>query len=60
MYVVAAQDEATFVLLTQVARGWAKKGSRPVAKVTHKYEKINVFGARSAKAFVFQFSKSKN
>lgn len=57
---IAAQDEATFGLLPTVARGWARKGSRPTAKLDYRYEKINVFGARSAKTFVFQFSKAKN
>jgi len=58
-YVIAAEDEATFGLLPTVVRGWAKKGSQPVAVVNYQYDKTNVFGARSAKAFVFQFSKKK-
>lgn len=57
---MAAQDEATFGLLPSVARGWAKKGSHPVAKQAPKHKKLNVFGARSTKAFVYQFSKNKN
>jgi hypothetical protein len=58
--VIAAQDEATFGLLPNVVRGWAMKGSRPTAKLDYRYERINVFGARSSKTFVFQFSKTKN
>ena len=57
---IAAQDEATFGLLPTVVKGWAKKGSQPVAKVAYRYEKINVFGARSRKTFVYQFRKGKN
>ena len=57
---IAAEDEATFGLLPTVVRGWAKKGTHPTATVNYRYDKINVFGARSAKAFVFQFSKKKN
>jgi len=58
-YVIAAEDEATFGLLPTVVRGWAKKGKRPTAIVNYQYNKTNVFGARSAKTFVYQFSKKK-
>lgn len=59
-FVVAAEDEATFGLLPTVVRGWARKGSRPVAVVAYKHERIHVFGARSKKTFVVQFSKKQN
>jgi len=58
-FIVACQDEATFGLIPNIVRGWAKIGSRPtrVHNFQHKY--INVFGARSKKAFVFSFTKRK-
>ena len=58
-FVVACQDEATFGLIPNVIRGWAKKGSRPtrIHNFQHKY--TNVFGARSKKAFVFSFASKK-
>lgn len=59
-FVTAAEDEATFGLLPTVVRGWAKKGSRPVARLDYQYKRIHVFGARSRRAFVFHFSKKKN
>jgi transposase len=59
-FVVAAEDEATFGLLPTVVRGWAKRGSCPIATVNYQHDKTNVFGARSIKAFVFQFSQIKN
>lgn len=57
---MGAEDEATFGLIPLVARGWARKGSRPTTTVCHKNERTNVFGARSAKSFVFSFSKTKS
>lgn len=56
---MGAQDEATFGLIPTVARGWAKKGSRPVTTINHAHKCTNVFGARSKKSFVFSFSKKK-
>jgi len=56
---VGAGDEATFGLIPLVARGWARKGSRPVVSVNHANKYTNVFGARSAGSFVFSFSKTK-
>jgi transposase len=58
--VIAAEDEATFGLLPAVVRGWARKGRRPIAYVDYKYDRTHVFGARSTKTFIFQFSKTKN
>ena len=58
-FVVAAQDEATFGLLPQIVKGWAKKGSRPIM-IQHPQNKcMNVFGARSKRCFVFFFCKKK-
>jgi len=56
---VGAQDEATFGLLPLIARGWARKGSKPVAVINSKNECINVFGARTTRAFVYIFAKRK-
>lgn len=56
---MGTQDEATFGLIPLVARGWAKKGSRPIAIINHANVCTNVFGARSKKSFVFSFSKTK-
>jgi len=58
-FVIAAQDEATFGLLPQVTRGWARKGSKPVM-IQHSENKcLNVFGARSKFCFEFFFCKKK-
>lgn len=56
---MGTEDEATFGLIPLVARGWARKGSRPATTINHKNECINAFGARSARSFVFSFSKTK-
>lgn len=56
---MGAQDEATFGLIPLVARGWAKKGSRPRVIIHHANKCINVFGARSKRSFVYSFSKKK-
>jgi transposase len=56
---VGAQDEATFGLIPLVSRGWARKGIRPIAKINHKNECTNVIAARSAKSFVYIFSRKK-
>ena len=58
-YVVACQDEATFGLIPWVVRGWAKKGSRPMRRHNFKHEYVNVFGARTKRAFVFMFAQKK-
>ena len=42
-----------------VARGWARKGSKPTTTINHANKYTNVFGARSKKSFVFAFSKRK-
>lgn len=56
---MGAQDEATFGLIPLIARGWAKKGSRPIAIINHANKYTNVFGARSKNSFVFSFSTTK-
>lgn len=56
---MAAEDEATFGLIPTVSRGWAKKGSKPVATINHEHKFTNVFGTRSRKTFVFSFRKKK-
>lgn len=56
---MGAQDEATFGLIPLIARGWARKGSRPVVRINHKNVCTNVFGARSTRSFVYSFSKKK-
>jgi transposase len=58
--VIAAQDEATFGLLPNIVRGWARKGSRPRMVQHPQHKKINVFGARSKRGFAYFFSKHKN
>lgn len=59
-FVVACLDEATYGLIPNIVRGWARRGSRPVAIHNFKHEWTNVFGARSKRVFVFSFSKKKN
>lgn len=59
-FIIAAQDEATFGLLPNIVKGWARKGSRPVILQHPQHKKINVFGARSKRDFAFLFSKKKN
>ena len=56
---MGAQDEATFGLLPLIARGWARKGSKPIVTINSKHECINVFGARTKRAFVYAFAKRK-
>lgn len=56
---MGTQDEATFGLIPLIKRGWARKGSHPFVKINHKNVCTNVFGARSAKSFVFSFTKKK-
>lgn len=58
-FVVATQDEATFGLIPTVARGWARKGSRPVTTMNYQHKWTNVFGARTKRSFVFLFRKRK-
>ncbi len=58
-FVVACQDEATFGLIPILSRGWAQKGSRPVAHMNFRQDSISVMGARSQRAFVFSFCKRK-
>lgn len=58
-FVVATQDEATFGLIPSLSRGWAKRGSRPVARVNYGYSCINVMGARTMRTFAFSFCKKK-
>ena len=56
---MGTEDEATFGLIPLVARGWARKGSRPTTTINHKNDCTNAFGARSVRCFVFSFSKTK-
>lgn len=56
---IATQDEATFGLLPQIVRGWARRGSRPVMIQDPRNKCMNVFGARSKRCFVFFFCKKK-
>lgn len=56
---MGAEDEATFGLIPLVARGWARKGSRPTTAINHRNKCTNAFGARSSRSFVFSFSKTK-
>jgi transposase len=59
-FVIACQDEATFGLIPIIERGWAKKGSRPIALFNSKHQYTNVFGSRTKRSFVFSFAKKKN
>ena len=56
---MGTEDEATFGLIPTVARGWARKGSRPVAVIDKIPEATNVFALRTKKTFTYSFSKSK-
>lgn len=56
---MGCEDEATFGLLPNVTRGWAVKGSRPIAPVNFQRKYTNVFGTRTARSFHFTFSKRK-
>ena len=56
---MGTEDEATFGLIPTVARGWARKGSKPIAIIDKKPKAINVFALRTKKTFVYSFSKSK-
>jgi len=58
-FVVACEDEATYGLIPIISRGWAKIGSKPVARMNFKQESISVMGARTIKAFRFSFCKRK-
>jgi transposase len=58
-FVVAAQDEGTFGLIPNVVKGWAKKGSRPIAYQNYQHKYTNVFGARTIRTFVYSFTKRK-
>ena len=59
-FVVACQDEATFGLIPNIVRGWARKGSRPIATQNYRHDSTNVFGARTKRTFVFSFAKKKS
>lgn len=59
-FVVAAEDEATFGLIPILSRGWAQRGSRPVARMNFKHKYVKVMGARSKRSFVFTFGKRNN
>ena len=59
-YAIASEDEATFGLIPSTTRGWAKRGSKPVAIQNFQHKCINVFGARTADTFEFMFAKKKN
>lgn len=56
---MGAEDEATFGLIPQVARGWARKGSAPVATINHANKCLNVFATRTKRTIVYSFSKRK-
>jgi len=56
---VGAEDEATFGLLPNVTRGWARKGSRPTAPINFQRKYTNVFATRTKLGFVYTFSKKK-
>jgi transposase len=58
-FVIACQDEATFGLIPNVVRGWARKGSHPVALRHFQHKNTNVFGARTKRTFVYSFKKKK-
>lgn len=58
-FIVACEDEATFGLIPTISRGWARKGSQPIALRNNQHEATNVFGARTIKTFVFAFYKRK-
>ncbi len=56
---MGTQDEATFGLIPIITRAWARRGSHPFVKINHSNKCTNVFGARSAKSFVYSFTKKK-
>lgn len=58
-FVVACEDEATYGLIPLLCKGWARRGSRPVAQMNFRQDSISVMGARTLNAFVFSFCKRK-
>ena len=56
---MACTDEATYGLIPLIARGWARKGSRPAVTVNCKHAYTNVFGARTKQTFVYMFATRK-
>jgi transposase len=54
-FVVAAEDESTFGLIPNVARGWAVKASKPTVTMNYSHKYVNVFAARSSRGFVYMF-----
>ena len=56
---MGCEDEASFGLLPNVTRGWARKGSRPTAPVNFQRKYTNVFATRTKRALVYTFFKKK-
>lgn len=53
-------DECTIVLGPYLVRGWALRGSRPVARVNQLRYKFHMTGARSRRGFVYAFNARQN
>jgi len=56
---VGCEDEASFGLLPNVRRGWARKGSHPTAPVNFQRKYTNVFATRTKRSLVYCFFKRK-
>ena len=56
---MGCEDEATFGLLPNVMRGWARRGSRPIAPINFQRKYTNVFATRTQRCLVYSFSKKK-
>ncbi len=56
---MGTEDEATFGLLPNLTRGWARKGSKPIAPINFQRLYTNVFATRTKNNLVYTFSKRK-
>jgi len=56
---VGSEDEASYGLLPNVMRGWARRGSRPIAPINFQRKYTNVFATRTRRCLVYTFSKLK-
>ena len=57
---VSCLDECTVSLSPILRKGWALKGSRPVAKINHSRYRFHIIGARTKNTFVFRFIAKQN
>ncbi len=57
---VSCLDECTVSLSPILRRGWALKGSRPVAKINHSRYRFHIIGVKTKNTFVFSFIVKQN